>query len=71
MEHELVIQSMHCEHCAANVQRYVRAQPGVESADLSFETGRLRLVVGPTADVEELVEQINAMGYDASRVERS
>lgn len=69
MEHELAIRSMHCEHCAANVERYLRNQPGVEAVEVDFAAGRGQLTVGPSADVDALVEAVDVMGYDASLVE--
>lgn len=35
--HEPAVRSMHCEHCAANVERSLRAQPGVREAAVDFE----------------------------------
>lgn len=71
MDHEIRLGSMHCERCAANVERYLRAQPGVEAADVDFEAGRGRVLVGPEADIETLLEAVEAMGYDATLVDRS
>lgn len=68
MEHELTIRSMHCEHCAANIERYLRSQPDVEAATVTYEAERGRLEVGPAADVDALVEALDVMGYDASLV---
>lgn len=69
MAYELAIRSMHCEHCAANIERYLRDQPGVEAAAVDYAAGRGQLEVGPAADVDALVEALDAMGYDASLVE--
>lgn len=65
---ELAIASMHCEQCAANVERYLAGQPGVEAAAVDYGAGRGRLEVTPEADVDALLEALEAMGYEASLV---
>lgn len=66
MEVELDIQSMHCEHCARNIERYLRDQPGVTAADVDYDAGRGLVTAEDEVDVETLVETIDAMGYDAT-----
>lgn len=67
--HELRLSSMHCTHCARNIQRYLREQPGVEAAAVDYEAARGWLEVGPDADLEGLVNGLAAMGYEAALVE--
>ena len=71
MQYEVVIESMHCEHCASNIERYLRNQPGVGTAEMDFQAGKGRLDVDADADVTALVEAIDSMGYDASLIEPS
>lgn len=66
MRVEVTIESMHCDGCAAAVERYLRDQPGVEAASIDFAADGGHLEVGPAADVDALVEALDAMGYDAS-----
>lgn len=66
--HELDIPSMHCEHCAGNIQRYLRDQPGVEAATVDYAAERGELEVGPEVDIDGLLEALEAMGYEASLV---
>lgn len=66
MEVEIAIESMHCEHCAANIERYLRDQPGVEGAEVDYDAGISRVTAAAETDVESLVETIDAMGYQAS-----
>lgn len=68
MRYDIAIWSMHCEHCAANLERYLRDQPGVTAAAVDFEAERGRVTVGPDASVEGLLEAIEAMGYEADLV---
>lgn len=67
--HELAIPSMHCEHCAGSIQRYLRDQPGVQAAEVDYGTERGRLEVDPDADLDGLLEALEAMGYEATLVE--
>lgn len=67
--HVLDIPSMHCEHCAANIQRYLRDQPNVEAVEVDYRAERGRLEVGPDADLDGLLEVLEAMGYEATLVE--
>lgn len=65
---ELDIPSMHCEHCAANIERYLGDQPGVASVTVDYEAEHGELELGPDADIDGLFEALEAMGYDASLV---
>lgn len=70
MEVELAIESMHCEHCAANIERYLREQPGIEGADVNYDAGSGSVTADPDMDVDAVVETIDTMGYQASIRER-
>lgn len=71
MPYELMIESMHCEHCSSNIERYLRSQPDVRAADVDFQTGSGRLELNDAGDITELVEAINAMGYDVPSKEQT
>lgn len=66
---ELAIPSMHCEHCAANIQRYLEQQPGVSAAEVDYGAERGMVEVTPETDLNGLLEALDAMGYEASLVE--
>lgn len=66
MEVEIDIESMHCEHCAKNIERYLRKQPGVEGADVDYVGGVGLVTADEEVDVNSLVETIDAMGYGAA-----
>lgn len=66
MRYELAIDSMHCERCAGGIERYLRDQPDVESAVVDFEVETGWIEVDDPADVDAIVEAVEAMGYDVS-----
>lgn len=66
MRVELAIRSMHCEHCARNIERYLSDQPGVTTAAVDFDADRGVIVAEDEVDVDTLVETIDAMGYEVS-----
>jgi len=56
---------MTCGSCAARVQRVLGRQPGVESAEVNYATGRAHVVLSePDADVEELRAAVAKIGYE-------
>lgn len=68
MEYDLEIDSMHCEQCAANIERYLRRQPGVRAAAVDFQTGRSRLEIDANGDITDLVGAITTMGYEVTSI---
>jgi copper chaperone CopZ len=66
MRVELSIESMHCEHCASNIERYLKDQPDVRAAEVDYEANTGWIKINDDVDVGTLVETIDAMGYDAS-----
>lgn len=71
MKYAIEIDSMHCEHCASNIEDYLRHQPGVRTAEVDFHASKGQLEVDADVDVTVLVETIDSMGYDASLVDPS
>lgn len=66
MRTEVTIESMHCEHCASNIERYLRNQPGVVAVDVDFRAGEGWIEVEAPTAIDALVEAIDSMGYDAA-----
>jgi copper chaperone len=58
------VSGMTCEHCSRAVLEEVTAVPGVESADVDLEGGRL-VVVGD-ADPSEIAGAVREAGYEVT-----
>ncbi len=59
----LTVRGMTCAHCAVAVSRALQAVPGVESAQVSLDRGQA--VVRGSADVQRLIQAVEAQGYRA------
>lgn len=58
------IDGMHCNMCAANLQRGLLETPGVTKAQVSFEEGTARIVYDPSkTDRETLAAAVKEIGY--------
>ena len=67
--YELDVTGMTCGSCAARVQRALSKQPGVSDALVNYATGRATIELEPGAlDAEQLVDAVQAAGYDATPV---
>lgn len=62
----LKVSGMTCPHCVKNVTQALRAQPGVETADVSLEDGQA--VVSGSADRDSLVNAVQEAGYGVESV---
>ncbi|MGC8521920.1 MAG: heavy-metal-associated domain-containing protein [Steroidobacteraceae bacterium] len=63
----LKIQGMHCGGCAQSIKRLLEREPGVESAEVSFEAGEARVRFDPSRiGAERLVSVLQPPGYQAS-----
>ncbi len=62
----LKIQGMHCGGCAQSIKRLLEREPGVESAEVSFEAGEARVRFDPSrVAAERLVSVLEPPGYQA------
>jgi Cu+-exporting ATPase len=59
----LKITGMTCPHCVKNVSKALQLVSGVESAEVSLESGEA--VVTGSADRNDLVQAVKAVGYEA------
>jgi copper chaperone CopZ len=66
MERTLRVDGMHCRGCARSVGRYLRSEPGVATAAVSYEDGRADLTVAADVDVTALCRALGEMGYEAT-----
>ena len=58
---------MRCEGCVSRVRETLESIAGVIKVDVDLASGRV-LVQG-AADVDRVLESLNAIGYPANRVE--
>lgn len=68
MDVELRITGMHCESCAGGLRRYLRSQPGVAEATVSYDRERGTVTTDGETDVDAVVATIERMGYDVEVV---
>ncbi len=66
MRYRLRIEDMHCEHCASNIERYLRSQPNIEAAEINYEERSGEIEAPANVDLAELIEAIDAMGYQVT-----
>ncbi|MEW6591963.1 MAG: heavy-metal-associated domain-containing protein [Pseudomonadota bacterium] len=60
----LTVTGMTCGGCVASVQRVLAAVPGVQSAEVTLEPGRARVVYDPArADRAALEKAVVAAGF--------
>ena len=60
----LKVEGMRCNGCAETIRSRITAQPGVQTADVSFEQGKARVLYDPQATGEDqLVGLLNKLGY--------
>jgi copper chaperone CopZ len=55
-----------CPSCVPKIEKALRGLPGVETAEVRFNTGKIEIEHDPAlASVEALVEAIRGTGYEA------
>jgi Cu+-exporting ATPase len=61
----LPIEGMTCASCVNRIERFLKKTPGVEEASVNLATERATVLVDPaTAGRDELVQAVEAAGYD-------
>lgn len=69
-EVKMSIEGMHCDMCAANLQRELKLVDGVKKADVSFAEKRATVVYDEKkADIDRLKEAVSAAGYQMVEVQ--
>ena len=65
----LVLEGMHCGHCAEAIADGLKKMKGVKSAEVVYTTGKGRVVFDPDAvKVEDLVKKVQSLGYNVKSV---
>jgi copper chaperone CopZ len=59
-------QDLSCPSCVAKIEKALKAIPGVATATVHFNTGRIEVEHGPAAAAEALLKAIRAAGYEAT-----
>lgn len=55
-----------CPSCVAKIEKALTAVPGVEKAEVFFNTGRIEVQHDPEkADAEKLVGAVRSVGYES------
>ena len=69
-EIKMKIDGMHCDMCAANLQRELKLVDGVKKADVSFAEKRATVVYDEKkADIDRLKEAVTAAGYQTAGIQ--
>ena len=65
----LIIEGMHCGHCAAAVTDGLKKVKGVKEAETIYTTGKARVVVDPAiVKTDDLVKAVTSAGYTVKSV---
>lgn len=62
------IKGMMCGHCESRVRSALETLPQVESADVSFESGKAELILTASIDKEKLKKAVEDQGYKVTSV---
>ncbi len=60
---ELKVEGMTCNHCTMTVKRAVMSVEGVDSAEVSLETGLVKIKAQDGVSEEEIKRAIESAGY--------
>ncbi len=58
------LQTLTCPSCIVRIEKALGAQPGVESAKVSFNSSKVKVVHTPDADTEHTKKVIQNLGYE-------
>ena len=65
----LMIEGMHCGHCAAVVTESLKKVKGVKEAETVFTTGKAKVVIdSDVAKTSDLVKAVEVAGYTVKSV---
>jgi copper chaperone len=60
----LMLDGMHCGHCAEAIANGLKKTKGVKSAEVVYTTGKGKIVYDPdVVKVDELVKVVEGLGY--------
>ena len=63
------IEGMHCEHCSGRVKKCLEMLDGVESAEVSHESGTAVVVLESSISDDVLKKTVEDAGYDVKGIE--
>ncbi len=64
MTHSFQVRGMHCASCAAIIEKTLRKQPGVATAEVSYTAGTAKVnFAGTPARMEDLSSALKPLGY--------
>ena len=61
---DIGVEGVSCASCVARIERAVEAVSGVQDAPVNLATGRARVRADATAEVENIVSAVQAVGYE-------
>ncbi len=59
------IEGMSCNHCISSVEKTVREIKGVRHVRVSLDE-KAAFIEGENLDIDQIIEQINDIGFEAS-----
>ena len=61
----LSVRGMSCGNCVKHVEKAVRSVRGVSGVQVDLASGQVKVTHAPGADLDAMVEAIDAAGYEA------
>jgi len=59
-------QELSCPSCVAKIEKALKAQEGVQQAQVFFNTGRIEVIYDPgLTGTDKIIETIRSAGYEA------
>lgn len=71
MDYEIRFSGMHCDGCADTLEQYLRSEPGVTRAAVSYDDERGTIAIEDEEDIVPILAAIEQMGYGAELVDPS
>jgi copper chaperone CopZ len=60
----IIVEGMHCGHCAAGIADGLKKLKGIKSADVLFTTGKAKVVYDPdVVKVDDMARVVKDLGY--------
>ncbi|MDY4897276.1 MAG: cation transporter [Eubacteriales bacterium] len=69
MKKTIKIEGMMCGHCSGRVKKVLEAMAGVETAEVSHETGMAAVTLNGDVSDEALIKAVTDAGYKVAGIE--
>ena len=69
MKRTIRIEGMMCGHCSGRVKKALEAMAGVETAEVSHETGMAEVTLSGDVSDEALIKAVTDAGYKVAGIE--